>query len=494
MAEFVETGSGRVAGIPGKVSIFKGIPFAAPPLGQLRWRPPVPVTPWSGVRPAVEAGPDPVQVPLPGSAPRTRPMSEDCLTLNIWTPAARGGENLPVMVWIPGGSFVAGSGADPMCDGENFARKGVVLVTINYRVGLFGFLAHPALTSESEHHASGNYGLLDQIAALRWIRDNIAAFGGNPNYVTAIGVSAGSASISLLMTSPLGRALFQQAILQSPGSFRPLADLEEAYHAGQMLGDDLAALRGLSADEILSRTSQFVPKVRGLTTPRVLRPIRDGWVVDRQERDAYLSGRFEAVPMVVGSNLDEGGLFVGAWPVKTVSDFRDLVALNFGASAEQALKQYPVDGDHDVVKQCAFLFGDTQFTYGARGIARANSALLPATYRYLFTRHRCDGPQPPKHGDEVPYVFGKLAAAGIVSLATNERDHALSETMMNAWVRFAATGDPNGGNLPDWQRYDAVRDNYFELSDELKAGRAWRASQMGFLDSFFDARSATSQA
>jgi carboxylesterase type B len=492
MQELVETGSGRVAGTPGEISIFKGIPFAAPPIGELRWRPPAPVKPWPGVRPALEAGPDPMQVPLPMSAARTRPMSEDCLTLNIWTPASRGGENLPVMVWIPGGSFVAGSGADPMCDGENLARKDVVLVTINYRVGLFGFVAHPALTAESEHRASGNYGLLDQIAALQWIRDNIGAFGGNPNRVTAIGVSAGSASISLLMTSPLGRALFHQAILESPGSFRPLADLEEASRAGQMLGNDLTAMRALSADDILNRTSQFVPRVRGLTTPRVLRPIRDGWVIDRQERDAYLAGRFAAVPMVVGSNFDEGGLFVGAWPVKTVRDFHDLVALNFGTSSEQALKEYPVGSDYDVVQQCAFLFGDTQFTYGARGIARANSALLSATYRYLFTRHRCDGPQPPKHGDEVPYIFGRLAAAGMAPLPTNARDRALSETMMNAWVRFAATGDPNGGNLPNWQGYDGARDNYFELGNELKAGSAWRLTQMAFLDSFFDARSAAS--
>jgi carboxylesterase type B len=489
MTEIVETESGRVAGSRGEISIFKGIPFAAPPLGRLRWRPPAPVTPWSGVRPALEAGPDPMQVPLPMSAARSRPMSEDCLTLNIWTPASRAGEDLPVMVWIPGGSFVAGSGADPICDGANLARKGVVLVTINYRVGLFGFLAHPALTAESEHHASGNYGLLDQIAAFKWIRENIVAFGGNRDRVTAIGVSAGSASISLLLTSPLGRGLFQQAILESPGSFRPLSDLEEASRAGLMLGQDLPTMRAMSPDEILSRTSQFVPKVRGLTTPRVLRPIRDGWVIDEQERDAYLTGRFTAVPMVVGSNLDEGGLFVGAWPVRTVRDFLDLVALNFGPSSEQALKEYPVKSDDEVVRQCAFLFGDTQFTYGARGIARANSPHQPATYRYLFTRHRGDGAEPPRHGEEVPYVFGRLGAASVPPLAASVRDEALSETMMNAWIRFAASGDPNGGSLPNWQRYTPARDDYFEFGAELKTGSAWRASQMAFLDSFFDARS-----
>jgi len=263
MTEIVEIESGRIGGTHGEVSIFKGIPFAAPPLGDLRWRPPLPVAPWPGIRGAIEFGPDPIQAPLPMSPPRTRPMSEDCLTLNIWTPALRDNEKLPVVVWIPGGSFVAGSGADPICDGENFARKGVVVVTINYRVGLFGFLAHAALTAESEHRTSGNYGLMDQIAALRWVRDNIAALGGDPNRVTAFGVSAGGASISLLMTSPLGKGVFQQAILESPGSLRPLASLQEAETAGRMLGSDLAAMRAMSVDEVLAKTNQFVPKGAG---------------------------------------------------------------------------------------------------------------------------------------------------------------------------------------------------------------------------------------
>ncbi len=253
MTEIVETESGRISGLHGEVSIFKGIPFAAPPIGDLRWRPPHPVAPWPGVRRAVEFGPDPIQPPLPMSPLRTRPMSEDCLTLNIWTPASRDREKLPVMLWIPGGSFVAYSGADPMCDGENFARKGVVVVSINYRVGLFGFLAHAALSAESERGASGNYGLMDQIAALRWVRDNIAAFVGDPNRVTAMGVSAGGASISLLMTSPLGKGVFQQTILESPGSLRPLANLEEAETAGpdarKQFDGDARDVRGRGARE-----------------------------------------------------------------------------------------------------------------------------------------------------------------------------------------------------------------------------------------------------
>jgi para-nitrobenzyl esterase len=206
-------------------------------------------------------------------------------------------------------------------------------------------------------------------------------------------------------------------------------------------------MRAMSADEVLAKTTQFVPKVRGLTTPRVLRPIRDGWVIDRGERTSYLAGGFTPVPMIVGSNLDEGGLFVGAWPVKTVADFRELVTLNFGKSTQQALREYPVERDADVFRQCVFLFGDTQFTYGARGIARANSAREPATYRYLFSRRRGDIAEPPKHGEEVPYVFGRVSKTRTEDPPANFRDETLSQQIMDAWVCFAASGDPNGGSL-----------------------------------------------
>lgn len=416
-------------------------------------------------------------------------MSEDCLTLNIWTPARSANQRLPVMVWLPGGSFVAGSGADPICDGEKFARKGVVLVTINYRVGLFGFLAHPLLTRESEHGASGNYGLMDQIAALRWVQTNIAAFGGDPKRVTVFGVSAGGASISLLLTSPLGRGLFQQAILESPGSLRPLASLEEAERAGRMLGDDLKAMRAISAEAVLARTGDFVPKVRGLTTPRVLRPIRDGWIINQEERAAYTAARFIALPMIIGGNLDEGSMFVSAWPVKTVGDYRKLIEQNFSDFSGQAMVAYPVAGDADVIRQSGCLFGDTQFNYGARGIARANSTRQPATFRYLFSRGPGDQGQAPRHGQEVPFVFGALSSYAADGWAFNERDEALSEIMMDAWVRFAAVGDPNGGTLPHWPAYNAGTDSYLEFGDDIRAGAGVRRTQMDFLDRFFDARS-----
>ncbi|MGZ5912480.1 MAG: carboxylesterase/lipase family protein, partial [Reyranella sp.] len=230
----VRTEGGLLSGAGEGIRVYKGIPFAAPPVGQRRWRPPEPAEPWDGIREATRFGADCPQELRPGS--RAGRTDEDCLTLNIWTPARAADEALPVMVWFYGGSFLFGSASDIRFDGEAFARKGVVLVTAAYRVGLFGFLAHPGLTRESPHGSSGNYGLLDQIAALGWVQRNIAAFGGDPRRVTAFGVSAGSASIAMLLTAPLAAGLFQRAILESPGAFRPLASLDDAERAGTALG------------------------------------------------------------------------------------------------------------------------------------------------------------------------------------------------------------------------------------------------------------------
>ncbi len=222
----VETRDGVLIGMAGQVSVFKGIPFAAAPVGKLRWREPQPVRPWNEPRQAINFGPDPIQ------SGGLRPTSEDCLYLNVWTPNPSQTAQLPVMVWFYGGGFTAGSGADPLFDGTAFARKGVVLVTANYRVGLFGFMAHRLLTAESPHRSSGNYGLMDQVAALRWVRDNIGAFGGDPGRVTAFGESAGASSLSVLLTSPQMNGLVQRVILESPGSMRPLYTLEAAEKAG----------------------------------------------------------------------------------------------------------------------------------------------------------------------------------------------------------------------------------------------------------------------
>jgi para-nitrobenzyl esterase len=475
----VETG--LVSGSGDDVIAFKGIPYAAPPTGELRWRPPQPPPAWSGVRPANAFGADAPQA----ATVRTRAsrMDEDCLTLNIWTPAQRTGKKLPVMVWLYGGSYVSGSASDPRCDGESFAKKGVVLVTVNYRIGLLGFMAHPGLTQESEHRSSGNYGLLDTLAALAWIQRNIAAFGGDANRVTLFGVSAGAASISLLLTSPLAHGLFQQTIQQSPGAFRPLASLQDAEAAGMQLGSDIAALRKMSSDAILSKTPLFVPKQRGLTTPRVLRPIRDGVVIRSDEREAYARGDILPLPSIVGGNADEGSKLTAAWPITTADALDRLIDESFGAAAGQARALYAGDGTQNVREVVAAMFADTQFNDGARGVARGLAAKGVPVYRYLLLRRR-PGCGPPNHGDDVPYVFASLAAAAKLDPAPYDAaDERLAETIQDAWVRFATTGDPNGAGLPHWPVGD--HDQYLELDEAIRVGEGWRKPQLDFLDDYF---------
>jgi carboxylesterase type B len=481
----VQTESGLVSGSAGPITAFKGIPYAAPPTGDLRWRPPQPPAPWSGVRRATEFGADPPQAA--SSRTRAGRTDEDCLTLNVWTPAKDGNARLPVMVWLYGGSYVSGSASDPRCDGESFARKGVVLVTVNYRIGLLGFMAHPGLTKESAHRSSGNYGLLDTLAALGWVQRNIAAFGGDPERVTLFGVSAGAASISLLLTSPLANGLFQQTIQQSPGAFRPLSTLAEAEAAGLRLGDDIDALRRMSAEEILSKTPLFVPLQRGLTTPRVLRPIRDGWVIRNEERTAYAAGNILALPSIIGTNADEGSKLTAAWPIKDKAALDALIVESFGRSAARAQALYVADAVPDVSKCVAAMFADTQFNNGARGAARGLSAKGAPVYRYLFLRRR-PGCGAPNHGDEVPYVFASLAAAAAIEPAPFDKDdERLAETIQDAWVRFAATGDPNGDRLTHWPAYG--RDEpYLELDRTIRVGSGWRREELDFLDAFFAAK------
>lgn len=479
--------SGLISGAGDDVICFKGIPYAAPPIGDLRWRPPQPPAPWSGVRAAVDFGADPLQA----TTPRTRAgrMDEDCLTLNVWTPARRSNEKLPVMVWLYGGSFVAGSASDPRCDGESFARKGVVLVTVNYRVGVLGFLAHPALTAESEHDSSGNYGTLDVLAALGWIKRNIEAFGGDAERVTLFGVSAGAALISLLLTSPLTQGLLQQTIQQSPGAFRPLAGLREAETEGLKLGADISVLRRLSAAEIFAKTPLLVPKQRGLTTPRVLRPIRDGWVIRSDERDAYGRGKILAVPSIVGTNADEGSKLTAAWDITSKDALDKLIDESFGSSAAQARALYAGAGSTSARAAVAAMFADTQFNDGARGVARGLTAKGAPVYRYLLLRQR-PGCGPPNHGDDVPYVFASLAAAKKLDAAPyNDVDERLAETIQDAWVRFATTGDPNGGALPHWP-VSAGDEAYLEFNESIGLGRDWRKPQLDFLDDYFAPRGA----
>lgn len=463
---------------PHPVHAFLGIPYAQAPVGDLRWRAPQPATGWDGVRTATAFGPDSPQAPDP--ALRGAGHSEDCLHLNVWAPADAAPGSLPVMVWVHGGGFAGGAGSDVNCDGAALAAQGVVVVTFNYRVGLFGFLAHPDLRAESEHGVAGNYGLLDQLMALRWVQAHIAAFGGDARRVTAFGYSAGSASLSLLLTSPLSRGLFSQCILQSPGAGRPLADLPTALAAGAQLGADIEALRQLPSAEVFARTGLLQPKVRGLTTPRVLRPILDGWVVPGDERAALQAGRLQPMPLLVGSNFDEGSLLTKAWPVKTRDDWREMAQANFGAMAQEAMALYPADDDTEARPAVAAMFADTQFNYGTRLLARAMAATGQPTWRYLFTRRRAGQADGPHHGDEVAYVFG------------NRPDDALvCHTMRDAWLRFARTGHPGGGVLPAWPPAGADADPAMVFGDLPAPGSRWRQPQLDFLERFFQQREAS---
>ena len=463
--------------------MYRGIRFAAPPVGALRWKPPQPAPAWTGVHDGSVFGDDPMQIPEPRRVSRALRVSEDCLTLNVWAPAAVPAGGAPVLVWFDGGGFTAGTGARESTDGERLAQGGAVLVTVNYRVGVFGYLAHPLLSAESPHGSSGNYGLLDQIAALRWIRDEIARFGGDSARITAFGESAGGASVALLLTSPLARGLVDRVIMQSPGSFRPLCTLADAERAGMVVGADLQAMRALPADALLALNAQINPAVRGLTVPRPLRPIVDGWVVDRDEPEAFRAGSFAALPTIVGSNDDEGSFFAAAIPVTSVDALRAYLNANFPGAADEAWAQYGSLTDAGVAQSVADVFGDAQFSYGARMLARTIAARQPQTFRYVFTHAGAQTQARPVHADEIPYVFG----TGTFGL----RDRIVSDAMMSAWINFAATGDPNGPGVPAWAPYDPARDNALLFGAGFPERTDWRAPTLAFIERYYAERART---
>jgi para-nitrobenzyl esterase len=427
---------------------FKGIPFAAPPVGPLRWRPPQPPVPWQGVRDASHFGDDCMQTPY--VIPTGQSASEDCLTVSILTSSDYAKSRRPVMVYIYGGAFIGGSAGYPLYDGGKLAQQGVIVVGFNYRVGIFGFLAHPQLTAESPEHASGNYGLLDQIAALKWVKANIAAFGGDPARVTVFGESAGAVSIAVLLSSPLAQDLFQQAIIQSP-TLPLLANLREAEKSGATVDADLATLRKRSAAELLKENDRFFPAPPGRRAGDVSfpAPVIDGYVVPVQPRTVYQEGKLNAVPTIVGVNEDEGRMFAGEGAT---------------AAASAAL-------------------GDAMFVESARFIARSISKRQPRTFAYVFTRSVNGRSVPPTHSEEMAFMFGSLDKPSFIQHpAPDPQDWQLSATMIRQWTRFAATGEPNGVGLPKWPRYDAASDPYLELGTTLKAGKAFHKAQLDALE------------
>ncbi|HPO15304.1 MAG TPA: carboxylesterase/lipase family protein [Candidatus Hydrogenedentes bacterium] len=476
----VVTESGQVVGtrLGGRnnVEVFKGIPFAAPPVGQLRWQPPQPVVPWQGVRRCDEFGPSCPQSPrfLGTLGGKT---SEDCLYLNVWRPAETNGEKLPVMVWIHGGGFINGTGS--IYDAENLAAQGVVVVTINYRLGPLGFMAHPALSEENPNNVSGNYGILDQIAALKWVRRNIAAFDGDPDNVTIFGESAGSMSVACLLATPLAQGLFHQAIMESGVPWRldllrgdssstPTAEEDGVTLAGQFgvtsTGPEAAAsLRAISADALIEAIPERDPD--GLLP---FGPAVDGILFSGQPLQMLRDGNFNHVPLIVGSNQDEGNLFLVSEEITgnlTEETYVEMIHTSFGEYAEDVLALYPpLEGK--LKHQANRLLSDYLMLTPSRMTAQAVSQYIPDVYYYYFTKTPnsvVGGALGAYHSAEIAYVFGNLSGVP----AWTPADRRLSRAMQEYWVRFAATGNPNGGENPLWPAYDGDTDQNIEFNDPI---------------------------
>jgi para-nitrobenzyl esterase len=440
------------------VGAYLGIPFAAPPVGALRWRAPQPPAAWTATRACTAYGPSCPQGGSPfGRHDDDTRTSEDCLYLNVWAP--EGAAQAPVMVWIHGGGFVNGSGAKPYYDGAALARAGVVVVTINYRLGAFGFFCHPALAAESSAHASGNYGLMDQLAALRWVGRNIAAFGGDSGNVTIFGESAGAVSVLTLMTLPAAQGLFHRAIAQSGSAPERLPGPVEAQRfwrtRAQKVGipdweGGLDALRKLDAKTLVSM-SNGIGATPGASMRETL--CRDGAVIADDPAVVFAAGKEARVPLIVGSNADEGTLFAQKGAPSTVKAYEALLRERFPAMADAILARYPAKRDADAADAYADALGDATFTASARRVARLHATNGHPTYRYFFTRTTRLATRlglRAFHGAEIVYAFGNVQG---VRFGADDRQ--LSAAMRAYWASFARTGTPQAPNAPAWPRYGA---------------------------------------
>lgn len=464
------------------IRAFKGVPFAAPPLGPLRWRPPQPPKSWKGVRSATEFAARPMQLPVFGDMVfRSKTMSEDCLYLNVWAPPAPAGGKLPVLVYFYGGGFVAGSGDEPRYDGEAMARKGVVAITVNYRLGIFGFFAHPELRGEGSEHAVGNYGLLDQTAALRWVQKNVAAFGGDPKRVTIAGESAGSFSVSAQMASPLSRGLIAGAIGESGAvlgqtlAAQPLlnAEAKGAEFAKKLGKPSLAALRAIPAQELLDATKPN-PFEFGL--------ILDGYFFPKSPAAIYQAGEQAHVPLLAGWNAEESGaagVLRGspATPEGLAASLRRL----YPARAEEAVKAYAATNSDEAKQAATELASDLFIGYGTWRWTdlHAKTSGKPV-YRYLFTQPR-PGEGGAYHAVEIEYALGNLDLNR--RYAWTDVDRKISATMLDYFANFVKTGDPNGPGLPAWPANRGKEVSVMKIGVQTQAAPSTVEAHYRFLQS-----------
>jgi len=480
-ADRVKTANGVVEStVPAKdgVRSFKGIPFAQPPVGDLRWREPQPVKNWPGARNADTFGPSCMQRLSPSADYWLRGdgMSEDCLYLNVWTPAKSGREKLPVLVYIFGGGFQNGDGSEPRYDGESMARHGIVAVSLNYRTNIFGFFVHPELTRESPHHASGNYGLLDQVAALQWVQKNIAAFGGDPKRVTIAGESAGSISVSALMASPLSRHLMAGAICESGAAIaslppRPLAEAEQngVKFAAAASADSLAALRAMSAQQL----QEAAAKAQGMRFSTAM----DGYFLSKTLTEIALAGEQARIPLLAGSNTEEQGaraVLSGGDP--TPDTLAEAIKKFYGDKAEPVLKAYAATTSDEVFEAAMHLASARFISYGTWKWTELHMQTSgKPVYRYLYAKVRppylgmpgqpppappapgrsgAQQPQAPRgavHSAEIQYAMGNLDLDR--RYAWEPADYDVSKTMQAYFVNFIKTGKPDGPGLPPWPAY-----------------------------------------
>jgi para-nitrobenzyl esterase len=469
--DVVATDAGKVSGFTnpaGDVHIYKGIPFAAPPVGDLRWKEPQPVKPWDDVKKCTEFAASPMQGKPDPFGVYTReflipyePISEDCLYLNVWTGARSPAEKRPVLVYIYGGGFVSGGAGVPIYDGEAMAKKGVIFVVINYRVGIFGFFAHPELTKESPHNASGNYGLMDQLAALKWVKQNIAAFGGDPDKVTIAGQSAGSMSVNCLVASPLGKGLFNGAIAESGASFispRGYGKLKEAEENGvktaTALGaNSIAELRNKPAAELVGKGQS--------------RPVIDGYVLPDAIADIFNQHKQNDVPVLTGWNEDDA--FVGA--PKTAEEYKKTIGTQYGADAGEFLKLYPAGSDQEAATSQIRInrdqtFGIQNYTWANEQSTKAKSKI----YVYRFTRRLPAAADFIKYGafhtGEVAYAYDNLK---FLNRPWEPVDQQLANTMSTYWANFIKTGNPNSKGLPLWPAYTTTGNKIMILGEKPTA-------------------------
>ncbi len=494
------------------VSVFRGVAFATPPVGDLRWRPPTPVESWGGTRMATEFGPACWQARNEENSPYSRgelARSEDCLTLNVWSPASVG-QQLPVMVWFHGGGHSSGVGSATIFDGTAMAKQGVLMVTANYRLGPLGFLAHPALTAESQHGSSGNYGILDHVATLAWVRDNIAAFGGDPDNVTIFGQSAGSWSVCALQASPLARGLFHKAIGHSGGCFgAPRAHLAATggvatATSGHDVGLAIATELGVEGEDpsvaaaLRAATPEAVMAAQ-TAAGRGAGVVVDGWVMPTLADDIFAAGEQNDVPVILGSMSDEGTTLYAGMAEPPHDEFVAGIRSQYGGQADAVLAAYADDVASSTRTAGQAIAADRSFTWQMRAWARAmgdtNDVYL---YHFshappVFRLYRPDGPEldyaagrrgaGAYHSGDLAYAFGNV---GLVGIEWNDRDRELSQQMSQYWVNLATTGNPNGEGLPEWPIYDRASEAAIHFAtDGTAATSKVREAKLDLFDSVY---------